>query len=126
MRRRTEMETGPPLPLDPLDDGSTSLFYEAATTICSYITTTISPSIRRFIGTIRSNHNIVYKEISHSCIMTSSHLLIVLVGIHYIRNYVIRDRNQNHPPLIGKSCSSGWEILVQVQVLYVPAEVLDA
>ena len=24
MRRRTEMETGPPLPLDPLDDGSTS------------------------------------------------------------------------------------------------------
>ena len=38
--------------------------------------------------------NIVYKEISHSCIMTSSHLLIVLVGIHYIRNYVIRDRNQ--------------------------------
>ena len=92
------METGPPLPLDPLDDGSTSLFYEAATTICSYITTTISPSIRRFIGTIRSNHNIVYKEISHSCIMTSSHLLIVLVGIHYIRNYVIRDRNQNHPP----------------------------
>ena len=30
--------------------------------------------------------------------MTSSHLLIVLVGIHYIRNYVIRDRNQNHPP----------------------------
>jgi hypothetical protein len=27
--------------------------------------------------------------------MTSSHLLIVLVGIHYIRNYVIRDRNQN-------------------------------
>ena len=28
-------------------------------------------------------------------------------------------------PLIGKSCSSGWEILVQVQVLYVPAEVLD-
>jgi hypothetical protein len=32
--------------------------------------------------------------------MTSSHLLIVLVGIHYIRNYVIRDIRQAHPCLI--------------------------
>ena len=47
---------------------SESLFYEAATTTCSYITTTISPG--------------------YQLRMTSSHLLIVLVGIHYIRNYV--------------------------------------